>query len=745
MSTVNFEVKGQLAKLLATEDLIIENRNVSTASFDVVKRVLTLPLWEKASGTVYDMLVGHEVGHALFTPPDNWKERYPDVPKSFVNVLEDVRIERLMKRKYPGINKSFYSGYSEMLDQDFFGIEGDDPEDLKLIDKINLYYKVGNLIDIPFTVGESIYVRRAAEAETFEDILNLAKDVAEYSKAHDNTNTKNTHTPVPVDSSQDSEGEGEQEEDNSFSDSELENSSIENEAERPDPQEQTAIDDTEDQFEPQGGETGDDFESLTDKNLEENIEKLAGDSQHSDFAYVEVPQINLDTVIGKNEEIHEYLENHYVDTLKQWNEPESKYGYYSTQTDDPFREVDSEYADFRKSAQKEVNYLVKEFECKKSADAYARSATARTGVLDTSVLHQYKFSEDIFKKITVVPDGKNHGLIFILDWSGSMSEVLLDTVKQLYNLVWFCKKVSIPFEVYAFSNQWNCPLPDWDNLLESGYPKTIYPKPHVERKSHELFIDDDFSLMNLLTSRVKGKKLENQLANLYRLAYSMDMSKRYTCHYQYPTRLSLSGTPLNEALICLNQVLPKFQKENNLQKVQCIVLTDGEAAPARYSVDLKHRYNPDEVYSGMRQCTWKRTFLRDRPTGKVYQFGGPDYSGITETLLRQLRGRFPYSNFVGIRVLAPKEVNNFIRRSTNWDYDKIGKYTAQWKKDKTISLLDTGYHTYFGLSSNNLNSDTEFEVKEDATKAQIRSAFKKSLRSKKMNKKVLGEFVSLIV
>ena len=45
---VNYEVKGQLAKLLATEDLVIENRQVSTASFDVDKRVLTLPLWERA-------------------------------------------------------------------------------------------------------------------------------------------------------------------------------------------------------------------------------------------------------------------------------------------------------------------------------------------------------------------------------------------------------------------------------------------------------------------------------------------------------------------------------------------------------------------------------------------------------------------------------------------------------------------------------------------------------------------------
>ncbi len=49
----------------------------------------------------------------------------------------------------------------------------------------------------------------------------------------------------------------------------------------------------------------------------------------------------------------------------------------------------------------------------------------------------------IFKKVTVLPDGKNHGLVFILDWSGSMNSVMLDTVKQLYNLIWFCRKISL--------------------------------------------------------------------------------------------------------------------------------------------------------------------------------------------------------------------------------------------------------------------------------------------------------------
>ena len=101
----NAEVKGNLARLLATENLIVEHRPVETAMFNVKDRVLTLPMWEKASNTVYDLLVGHEVGHALETPDEDWTQEYK-IPPQFVNVVEDARIEKLMKRRYPEIGRA---------------------------------------------------------------------------------------------------------------------------------------------------------------------------------------------------------------------------------------------------------------------------------------------------------------------------------------------------------------------------------------------------------------------------------------------------------------------------------------------------------------------------------------------------------------------------------------------------------------------------------------------------------------
>ena len=162
---------------------------------------------------------------------------------------------------------------------------------------------------------------------------------------------------------------------------------------------------------------------------------------------------------------------------------------------------DEKHATFKRSAQKEVNYLVKEFECRKAADSYARATTARTGVLDCSKLHTYKYNEDLFRKVTTLADGKNHGLVFVLDWSGSMSKVMLDTMKQLYNLIWFCKKVSIPFDVYAFTNEWKHNYWAYDTD-----EKVILEKPEMyEKKENLLAINDEFSMMNILTSKVNGR------------------------------------------------------------------------------------------------------------------------------------------------------------------------------------------------------------------------------------------------
>ena len=410
--------------------------------------------------------------------------------------------------------------------------------------------------------------------------------------------------------------------------------------------------------------------------------------------------------------------------------PDFDYYRESSWNYDKTVDPDATFVKFKRSAQKEVNYLVKEFECKKSASAYARATTSRTGVLDTSRLHTYKYSEDLFKKVTVLPEGKNHGLVFILDWSGSMSNVMLDTVKQLYNLLWFCKKVQIPFEVYAFTHDY----PNENRYLEERSEQFAYTV-----KDGLAMFDPKVSLMNIFTSKVKGKELEKQMKNIWRIVNNFGYCRT---KYQIPLGMSLSGTPLNDTLIALHQLIPDFKSKNKVEKVQCVILTDGESNHLSYHVTV-HRSWDDSPYRGYNSIP-SNSYLRDRKTGRTYLHKGDYYHHTTQVLLRNLRDNFPDTNFIGIRILASRDANYFLRTYLEYQTDEIEKYMKIWRKQRAFAIKDIGYDTYFGLSSSALDNDTEFEVKEDATKSQIRSAFKKSLNGKKMNKKILGEFVELI-
>ena len=97
-------------------------------------------------------------------------------------------------------------------------------------------------------------------------------------------------------------------------------------------------------------------------------------------------------------------------------------------------------------------------------------------------------------------------------------------------------------------------------------------------------------------------------------------------------------------------------------------------------------------------------------------------------------------------ISAPKTAGNLkpLENDRMQESKEFGIVMNRWKKEKSFALKSSGYHTYFGLCSTSLSNDDEFDVDEDATKAQIKRAFVKSLKNKKMNKKVLGEFVELV-
>tara|TARA_R100000742_G_C4279414_1_gene103914 strand:- start:535 stop:2733 length:2199 start_codon:yes stop_codon:yes gene_type:complete len=729
----NFEVKDNLAKLLATENLIVEHKQVPTACFNVDTRVLTLPMWN-ASDNVYDMLVGHEVGHALYTPNEEWKkDKYKNVPPDFVNVVEDARIEKLMKRRYAGLSKSFYKGYKELHVKDFFEIQSRDLEQVSFIDRINLYFKLGSFEIINFNEKEQVIVDKIKNVETFEDVLELSWEVCEHLKENKDMNLdiklpqSNSHIESESGNVESVDTEdGQDDKEDATGDSEGTTEDVK-EGEEP---EESPVDS------PTGGEEGtDEFKSETQEAFDYHQQELIDQDVH-ETTYLEFPKVHLDRIIipcdGLSDYIHKYWEEGSDNEMRTYSSYDTRKVTFRSYND----QMQQEYLQYKKESNKGVNYLVKEFECRKSADAYSRSATSRTGVLDTKKLHTYQFNEDLFKKITVLPEGKNHGLIFILDWSGSMHNVINDTVKQLLNLVWFCKKVNIPFEVYGFT--YECPHP-WrqEDPTAMGGLREVQ-----DMTENTLYLHSNFRLLNFLSSTRNSKDFEKDCSTLFKI------SNVFQGNYHYnefiPFGLNLSGTPLNETIIALRDIIPEFFKKNKVAKVNCVLLTDGESCQiARLQKQAKH-YEPDQWYWG-RKGLHKHCQIRDKKIGRVYA-PCTDWnwkSSVTKTLLENITDNFPNVNLIGIRIVESRDVSSFHYTYTeNQEYDDRSR--KSWGKNKSCIMKPTGYSILYGLAATTMKQDTDFEVKEDATKAQIRTAFKKNLKAKSTNKKVLSSFVDMV-
>ena len=702
------EVKGQLAKLLATENLVIEHKVCETASFNVETRTLILPIWDVKDRT-YTMLVGHEVGHALYTPNDDSLDNLP-CPKSYVNVTEDARIEKLMKRKFPGLTKDFYAGYQDLHSRDFFSVKDTDLTTMKLIDRINLYYKIGAHLLMPFDDSESTLRDAVGAAETFEEAIAAALAIYEFEKKK---REQEQHL-APL-SNKDT-GDTSIEKSEGKSDEEATNTSNESDAAGDEQSDETGE-------EMPSPFTPDDLESDTDAALTEKLRNITNQWKNNETKYLTIGDVDLDYHIIPAERIIQECEAYWddvnlaADVALDWSF------------------VDNQYRKFKRECAREVNYLSKEFEMKKSAASYARETVSRTGVLDLKKLHTYKYNEDLFKKVTVRPDGKNHGLIFLLDWSGSMAEIIHDTYKQLLSLCLFCRKAGIPFNVYAFVNDMM-----W---IPAGHDRQGFAVKHgVDGK---LAVADGFFLLNVLSSDLNNAAFDKISMYLWRNSFHYDAhygqqkrnwEVRSQCPNAVPSCLSLSGTPLNEAIACLQTIIPAFQRKTGAEKVHVSILTDGEA---QWSQEWRVRKYNDElhqIFSTIRDTVT----LRDTKNGRTY---APGHNGITSQLLRYMKGRFPQCNFLGFRVASARDLGQLLQYS---DLPETDRFSAKrtFTRDKSVCLKINGYQELYFLNANGLNMDADFEVEVDATKTQIKNAFKKSLKGKSNNKKILSSFITQI-
>ena len=772
-------MKNTIAKLLAEEDIFVVRKQMETAYFDVKNRELGLPIWKENTMTDVEeeLLICHEIGHALYTPLDMMeKTQLREIEHSVVNVLEDARIEKKVMNKYLGTVRIFKNGYESLIKKDFFGTSGKDLSKHNLIDRINLHYK--NNVGVPFSEDELVWVEKAGKTVTPDDVLDLAEELIAWMKENPesmgdpdesgDTFDESMGKSLEMDSGESGSGESDDMEKiaEELADA-IENGSPEelskkveefkNEMEKgengskSDDGDNGDVDgDSSDGENSDGSETSDGEElkapetsdvieggkdgsgaaampNITAETADKFGKSLqdARDMDAESYTYVRINDLDLNKIIVPYKTVISDLEGHYRKTDL----------FYSSTLE--------EINEKKKSAKKTVAYMVKEFEMKKSADAYARAAVSKTGSLDMGKLHTYKYNEDLFRKVTTLPGATNHGLVMCLDWSGSMANNLKDTLTQLFNLVWFCRRTKIPFEVYAFSNQ---------------YPK--FKDTEIDREAGAFWIDN-FAMLNFFSSKMTTDEEMKMMHYLWMIANQWGY--RDWREYGYPTRTKvgycLGGTPLNEAIIAMMKIVPKFKNDNNLQKVHSVFLTDGAGSSLAYKnewtlITDKRDEKYGEHYLGHASVRGK-TVITDPVTNETLSSKDRYGFDMTPTLLGFLKKRVPDMNVVGFFVAGSgksgKVKPDTLRYAVDgWRYDYNGSQNIQnalkeLKKNNVFVAKSKGYDEYYILPGS--MKTAEYELSDDlvgASKAKLKSAFGKSTAGRVSSRPLLNKFISMV-
>jgi len=792
MSLTN--TKSLLAKLLASENLTVEHGNYPTASMDVKNRVLRLPIWKEMSGSLYDLMVLHEVGHALYTPEDGWHASASNRGngyKSFLNVVEDARIERKIKDKYPGGRRSFTEGYLDLIKKDFFGLSGVELEELNLIDRINLHFKGGTLHNIEFSDEENEFVEKVKNTVTWADVVRVTDELYEYAKDHDSETDMSDHDGFEwVEGDEDEENSDDEDEMNSeqsWSDTLdelkeiMENGDLEagEEEKEENSGSSSAMGEGEGESEEDGksagsgsakdGEDGDKSKagsgnsdgegekdsnsmgpgagvgspsdepyiphSTTDENFRSRESELVTTDESASMFYVNLPVANLDNIIIDHKEIHKVISDHYSVSGEEY----VRGGETHDRTEE-ITEAGKDFVDFRNKNKKTVEYLAKEFEMKKAADAHSRTATANSGIIDTGMLHTYKYNEHIFRKINVTADGKNHGLVMVVDWSGSMGRNIKGTIDQMMVLVMFAKRVNIPFEVFLFSDSYH------SEFMKSTDRHDSESWTHKDGGKEGDLVIDKHHLLNVFSSRMRANELHTAYINMTAIAgaYDRTYSHYYDSSYRtLPSKLSLGGTPLNASLLAINTFIPEFKAKNGVQIVNLIYLTDGESFGG-HSV-WKRRDDSETERFGSKN----HVLLRDTVTKKEYEISDSYYirfsrGSVTNALVEALRDKHSCNvvNFYIIDIFKKYDASEF---STADIPPQV--ILSKFRKEGHIIAENYGGWSELYLIKGGKNLGVEesiFETKEDAKKGEIKRAFAKFNKGKLKNRVLLSKFVDMV-
>jgi len=760
LNKTTVDSKAVFARMMATENLAVEHDpKAETAYFDVESRKLVFPCWQGMTDHLYDMLAGHETAHALFTPSGaasleaavkavDPRPEAASAAKTYLNVVEDARIERLVKEKYPGLRRTFFLAYQDLVKSELMAPAVGRIAELKLIDRANMHYKVGTFVNVPFSEAELNLVQRMEKTKTFEEVVELAREMWQFEqenqkkqkqeqKQAEKSEEKGSSTTSETqqgEESEEGEGSGEGQKSESAEKGE-EKSNKKSESKG------TGNEKTEEQSESETGKAEGDntaastggegseagaadeipTESKTDGMLSE-FSKSKRDASAKWFSTMDLPTFLPEIGVIPAKEVIPML----VQTGEMYNGLKH-------------------FTDWKNRNAESVAVLCREFERRRAAEAASRTSMSDSGCLDVNRLWSYRVSDDIFRQYANVKNGQSHGIQVFVDFSGSMSGILYETLCQMVALAAFCRRMNIPFDVYAFTDG----LPSiWTHRVGS---EKVTDEMTKEGCKYDCFKSTEkglaagdgirFRLIQLLTTGMTERDFRMAVGGMLAIV-TREVPYVNNFNIRNANQLfRLNGTPTNAATVAAMTLVPAFRKNHNLQIVHAVFLTDGESGDRLYA--------KGEARYGRYSDSPHGFIFRDAATGNTDKCSNPwSATEVNRSLNHLLAKRVQGCNVIGISLCPTREFRQ-VMINGNAKKGKDGSYDDAIETAKVKGYAEAsdcyGYTKWFGMNAPYLdNSDYFVAVDSDAPKAVLTKAFAKTIKKSTLNRSLLTRFVDLI-
>lgn len=749
-----------LAKLMSSEDIGVTYGNVTTAYFNTETRTLVLPNWDGLKEIELQLLIAHEIGHALYTPSKDWVHYVKTNPsnfKNYLNVVEDARIEKMVKNKFPGTKKVFYYGYSALGERK--NIFPEDTKEYHFLDFLNVYFKFGVLRELDLNEDHKYFINKMEQMETFNDVYAVAKELY-YFCADKPFTSKGSYTLSKTSdgneegSSDGSSDQHSESESNSKSKKKSKNNSGKNDGQN--------SSDGDGKEEKQGKQQGaarsgshGSRTSNTDQQL--NKEPVTIDSLEDVLKTLVSSKKNI--VASVPDPILENIIRPYKTVLQDFELAElrakSKTPIYTTPIDEVADKFDGlELLDdqelkemtsmnalktFLNNNSPSINYHKQLFEMRKKAIEHNRTMTYRSGLLDMNKIYSYKYEDQIFKTFQVKQTGKKHGLIFFLDMSSSMMSYFRSAIKKMLEIVLFCRESGIPFNVYGFTTHTFNSLPRFTNYGNMEY---------------RLGFTEGFSLIELLSYKMNNSEFRKAFDIIFKKVGINATVEGY----------GLYGTPLNETVLCLDPIVKKFKNDTNSQIVNVVFFTDGYGSGYGFNLN---RINKAMDKNPLYHSWYQESNYVIYDTKSKNNFVLDDFKYVTGAAQRQtavllavMKKRMPYVNIMNYYIthdlfdLTTQEFLNEISQRTsinktkiNYNYNDrltINRYLDQ----EQICIIDNcnGFDQAYILTPGFLRKDgPQKRGKNKTTVKSSKEEFKGQSANKKKQNKLISDFINMIV